>query len=352
MLSWVPAHFIWMMLIPGGLMLAAWLILDLAGDRAPNLALFLVCFLMANCVVLLQLGNGSGLAVSLCVVAVWCFFKERYEPAGVMCFALGLAVKPQEIGLIWLFFLLAGGTYRRRAWQIAGVALVLLVLSLMWVSQVSPHWIEEWRANIASTSVRGDLNDPGPTSIGNLAVGMIVSLQSIVSFFWDDPHIYNPATYLLTVPPILIWCVITVRARLSEEGRWLGIASMSALSLLPIYHRQYDVKLLLLTIPACAVLWAQGSPIRKAAAAVSTAGIVLTSDIPVAILVLMNKSHHLPQDQLAGKCISVLLTRTPTIGLMLVGGFYLGAYIRHAWLARTSACQQTDAKLEMASMSA
>jgi hypothetical protein len=334
------------------MLLSAWLIWDLAGARAPGLTLFLLCIVTANYEVILQGGNGSALAVSLCVVAVWCFFRQRYEQAGVLCFALGLAIKPQEIGLIWLFFLLAGGTYRRRAWQVSGVALVLVVLSLLWVSQVSPHWIQEWRANIATTSMRGDLNDPGPTSIGNTAVGMIVSLQSVISFFWDDPQIYNPAAYLLAGSLLLIWAVVTLRSRRSEEGRWLAIASMSALSLLPIYHRQYDTKILLLTIPAIAMLWAQGSPIRRVAALVTAAGIVVTSDIPLALLVFFNKSLHLPQDQLAGKCVSILLSRTPTLGLILVGSFYLWAYIRHEALARADAPAQTDSALELASLSA
>jgi Glycosyltransferase family 87 len=354
LLGWTSAHYIWMILMPGGLMLAAWLIWDLADARAHALTLFLLCFLMANCEVLLGLGNGSGLGVSLCIAGVWCFFKERYELAGILCFALGLNVKAQEVGLIWLFLLLSGGRYRRRALQISGVAFVLFALSVLWMSQVSPHWFEEWRSNIASTSMRGDLNDPGPTSFGNVKLGMIVSLQSVISFFWDDPHIYNPAAWLLAGIPILIWCVITVRARLNEEGRWLALASMAALSLLPIYHRQYDVKLLFLTVPACALLWAQKSPIRKLAAGITAAGIVLTSDIPVAILVLVNNSLHLPPDQLAGQLVSVLLARTPTLALVLVGGFYLWAYARHASIAkaRAAAPVEADPKLEMAALSA
>ena len=115
LLPWTAAQSIWMLVMPLALMLSAWLIWDMAGGRAPRITLFLLCFVMANCQVLLILGNGSGLAVSLCVAAVWCFVKQRHAPLGVLCFTLGLALKPQEIGLIWLFFLLAGGIYRRRA---------------------------------------------------------------------------------------------------------------------------------------------------------------------------------------------------------------------------------------------
>jgi hypothetical protein len=353
-LGWGPVHLLWMVLLPGSLILAAWLVWDLSGARAPAFILVLICFLMANCENLLLLGNGSGMAMSLCVVAVWCFFKERYEVAGIVCFTLGLALKPQEIGFIWLFFLLAGGTYRKRAWQVAGAAKILVALSLLWISQVSPHWIQEWRANVAATSVHGDLNDPGPTSIGNQAVGMIVSLQSVISYFWDDPHIYNPAAYLIGGALILIWCIVTLRSRPSREGALLAISSMAALGLLPIYHRQYDTKIMLLTIPACAMLWAQGNTLRKVAAVITTAGIVFVSDIPVAIMVMIRKSLDLPLDQFHGQLVSVLLGRVPTLALLLVGSFYLWAYVRHQSMARAAeaALAKADPDLEMAALSA
>ncbi|UWZ83084.1 glycosyltransferase family 87 protein [Occallatibacter riparius] len=354
LLSWVPAHFIWMALLPASLIIAAWLMWDLAETRAPGFILFLSCLLLANCENLLLLGNGSGMAMSLGAIAVWCFLKQRHEILGIVCFTLGLALKPQEIGLIWLFFLLAGGTYRKRAWQVAGAATVVATLSLLWVSQASPHWIEEWRANIAATSMRGDLNDPGPTSIGNQAVGMIVSLQSVISYFWDDPHIYNPVALLIGGALILIWCIVTVRSRPSREGALLAIASMAALSLLPIYHRQYDTKILLLTLPACALLWAQKSPLRKLATAITTVGIIFVSDIPVASMVMLRKSLNLPLDQFHGQLFSVLLGRTPTLALLLVGSFYLWAYAKYEVMdrAKASASAETEPELDMAALSA
>jgi hypothetical protein len=346
-LPWVPAQCIWMFLLTAGLVAGAWLIWDLSGTHAPHFALALACVLLANCQNLMQVGNGSGLAVSLCIVGIWCFFKQRYEWAGIICFALGLALKPPEIGAIWLFFLLAGGAYRRRAWQVSALALVLFALGAVWVVQVSPHWFQEWRANVAAASVRGGLNDPGPTSLGSHGAGMIVSLQSVISFFRDDPHVYNPAAYLLGGGLLLIWCIVTLRSRLTEEGRWLALASMAALSLLPVYHRLYDTKLLLLTIPACAMLWTQRSPIRKPAAVISAIGIVLTSDIPGAAIILTGKSLHLLQDHILGRFMSVVLTRIPTFGLLLVGCFYLWAYIRCASLANARSAVKASSALEI-----
>jgi hypothetical protein len=330
LIGWGPAHLIWMALVPASLILASWLIWDMAGARAPTLTLVLLCVVLANCENLIQSGNSSGLAVSLCVVGVWCFFKRRYEWTGIVCFAFGLALKPTAIGLIWLFLLLLRGTYRRRAWQIAALALILLAAGTVWVAQVSPHWFQEWRTNIAVTSATGDVNDPGPTSFANRGVGMIVSLQAVISLFRDDPHIYNPVAYLLGGSLLLIWLAVTFRSRLTEEGRWLAIASLAALGLLPIYHRQYDTKLLLLAIPACAMLWSGKDLIGKLVAAFSAIGIVLTSDFPSAVLIVASKALDLPQNHLASKLATVFMLRSSTFGLLMVGGFCLWAYVRQA----------------------
>ncbi|UWZ83083.1 glycosyltransferase family 87 protein [Occallatibacter riparius] len=349
-LGWAPALIIWMSLLTAGLAIAAWLILDLAGNRAPAFALTLACVILANCQNLMQIGNSSGVAVSLCIVGVWCFFKQRYKWLGIVCFALGLALKPTEVAPICLFLLLARGAFRRRAWQVSALALVLFAIGTVWVAQVSPHWFQEWRMNVAATSGRGELNDPGPTSFGNGGAGMIVSLQSLLSFFRDDPHFYNPAALLLAGGLLLVWCIITFRSHLNEEGRWLALASLAPLSLLPVYHRQYDTKLLLLCIPACAALWASGVTARKAAAAFCAIGIVLTCDISSAALIVTSKGLHLSQDHLAGKFAAAFMTRSPVFGLLLVSGFSLGAYIQHARLARAKALERTDPELEMVSL--
>jgi hypothetical protein len=46
--------------------------------------------------------------------------------------------------------------------------------------------------------------------------------------------------------------------------------------MLIIYHRQCDAKLLLLIVPACAMLWDSGRTIRWVALAATTLGVVLT----------------------------------------------------------------------------
>jgi len=53
-------------------------------------------------------------------------------PAGILCFAISLAVKPHVAGMVLLYFLLANARYRKRALQtLAVTALTLLASSFV-----------------------------------------------------------------------------------------------------------------------------------------------------------------------------------------------------------------------------
>src|SRR5208337_3591324 len=183
---------------------AALLMWNIGESYAPNVSLFLIFILLVNCESIFGAGNTAGIAVGLCVVAVWCFLQERFVPAGILCLALSLVIKPHDAGLVWLYFLLAGGVYRKRALQTLLVAGVLALPAVLWVSQVVPEWAPELRSNLQAASVRGGLNDPGPTAIGFHHPDPIVDLQTVVSVFRDDPRIYVPASYLVTGTLLLL----------------------------------------------------------------------------------------------------------------------------------------------------
>jgi hypothetical protein len=95
-------------------------------------------------------------------------------------------------------------------------------------------------------------------------------------------------------------------------------------------HHYYDAKLLLLTFPACAMLWAEGGPIRWIAFLVTAAGLVLTGDIPLAILASIADSLHLNSAGFLGKMLTLALLRPAPLILLMVAIFYLWAYARRA----------------------
>ncbi len=328
MLPWGPAHILWLILTVGSLVFASSLMWNLGAEYAPIAAGALVGFILANSELLVVTGNVAGVAIALCVVAVWCFVRDRFVLAGILCLAVSLAAKPHDTGLVWLYFLLAGGTYRKRALQTLLATVAFGLPAVLWVWHVAPLWVQEWHSNILALSSPGAMSDPGLASAGAHGLGMLVSLQEVMGAFWADPRIYNLASYLVCAPLLLVWAWATLRSPSSPRKVWLAMAAIAALSMLPVYHRQQDTKLLLLTVPACAMLWAEGGLIRWLALLVNGAGFVLTGDMPWAMFLGLI-SHMRPPTTVYGTemLIAVQVFPVPLI-LLVMGVFYLWAYVR------------------------
>jgi hypothetical protein len=327
MLPWGTAHLLWISFTAGSLIFAAFLIWNFGADSAPIISVGLICLILANSEILFLLGNTAGIVVSLCVVAVWCFLRERFIWAGILCLAFSLAIKPHDAGLVWLYFLLAGGIYRKRALQTLLATTVLAVLAILWVAPIAPHWMQELHSNILTAC---GLNDPVFASAVRIGPCMIINLQSAIYIFRDDPRVYNLVSYLVCGALLLVWSVSTLRSRFSQRRAWLALAAVVPLTLLVTYHRPYDAKLLLLTVPACALLWSEGKPIRWIALLVTTAGIVSTADIPLTILLTLTRNLHISTVALSGQLLTVLLMRPIPLILLAMAIFYLWLYMRHA----------------------
>ena len=328
MLSWGPAHVLWMALLAGSLTLAAFLMWDLAGSFAPGLSLFLICMVLVNSEEIFALGNAAGIVVGLCLVAVWCFLKERLVPVGILCMAIALALKPHDAGLVWLYFLLAGGAHRKRALQTLLVVAVIALPAALWVSQVSPHWMQELHSNLLATSAHGGINDPGPSSVSFYHSDSVIDLQSALSILWNDPRFYNLASYLVCGTLLLVGAVRTVRSRFSQPEAWFALAAIAALSMLPVYHRPHDAKLLMLTVPACALLWAEGGLVAWLAVVLNTAALILTGDIPLAILSIFTHDFHGNAVTAFGRVLTVVVMRPEVPVLLALGIFYLWIFLR------------------------
>ena len=338
-LPWAVAQNLWIFLTAALLGLAAFLMLDLGGRAASLLSCCLLGFLLANCELLFKVGNVAGVAISLCAIGAWCFLKRRYEFAGVLLFVIALLLKPHDSGFIWLFFLLSGRALRKRALQALAITALLGLCSALWIPRSSPHWTAELHSNLQTASLRGSVNDPGPSGITSRGIVPIVSLQSALGIFNNNPRFYNPASYLAGGILILVWAIAVLRRPFSREGALLSLAAVSLLTLLPIYHRTYDAKLLLLTVPACALLWTARDPKRWLALVLTAAGIFFTSDIPIALSLKL--AEPLPNSPLAlpGKLLDLALLRPAPIFLLALGCFYLWIYLRYPARPAVLRCQ-------------
>jgi hypothetical protein len=329
MLPWGPAHLLWMIFTAVSFFFAALLMWDSGASYTPVISGCFICFVLANSEILLASGNAAGVVVSLCMVAVWCFLEKKFVWAGVLCLAASLAIKPHDAGLVWLYFLLAGGVYRKRALQTLLVAVVLGLAAIVWVEPIAPNWLQEWHSILLTASAPGGASNPGPTSpdVRN-GPSMILDLQSTISVYRNDPRFYNPATYLICGALLLVWAVRTLRLRFSLRRAWLALAAVVPLALVVTYHRPYDAKLLMLAVPACAMLWTEGRPIRWIALLVTAVGIIFTSDIPLVILSILNGNSSGSTAGTSGKILTEVLMRPTPLILLVMGIFYLWIYLR------------------------
>jgi hypothetical protein len=327
LLPFSAAHGIWSGITVVVFTLAAFLMWVLAQDRAPNAAFYLACFVLANSGILYAGGNPAGLAIGLCLVATWCFLQEKHVYVAMICFAVSLALKPHDTGFVWLYFLLAGGVFRKRALQTLALTILLALPAILWISHASPHWMQELSGNLSATSVPGGITDPGPTSMSGSGGGMIIDLQTVVSVFRNDPRLYNPITYALCGLLLAIWIVITMRSRSTLSKHYLALAAVAPLSMLPVYHRPHDAKLLLLTLPACAMLLSEGGMIGRMALLLNSAAIALTSDFPLALLAKATNGFSQATEGVQGKLLTVLLSRPVPVVLLALGVFYLSVYV-------------------------
>jgi hypothetical protein len=297
------------------MILASCLIWNIGKDLSPILTGALIGFLLANSFTLAILTNISAVATAFCIIGTWCFIKNKYLLVGVVCLAFSLLVKPQTGGLVWLYFLLAGGVYRKLALQVLFVVGLLGIPAVLWASHISPHWFEEWKSNYAILSLPGAINDPGPSSLRKYNLVVFINLQAAVSVFRDAPRFYNLVSYSIVAPLLVIWGYFSFKAKKTTRNLWLGIAAITPLSLLPLYHHVYDAKILLLTIPACALLCAEG---RKVLPGLTILAFVLTADVPLVMFRRMFQSLQVP----------VLEVFPIPLTLLALGIGYLWVYAR------------------------
>ncbi len=330
LLSWAPAQALWIMLLVSLFFTASFLVWKVAADRSPGVAVLLTILILINCEVVFGTGNTAGLVVSLSVIAVWSFLSETVPALGVLCFATALAIKPHDAGLLWLFFLLLGGRHRKRALQSLAITCGLMLVAVTWLTRVAPHWLIEMRANLAAISLPGGLNQPGLASMTGRTAAMVIDLQAVTSAIWSDPRAYNLASYLVCGALIAVWAFTTIRSGFSIRNAWLAIATAAPITLLITYHRPYDAKLLLLTIPACAILWAEGGRRRWLSLAVTTTAILCTGDFFLAALTHITRhldvSGVSPSRQIV---VGVIAQPVPLI-LLTLAVFYLSIYVQGA----------------------
>ncbi len=325
-MSFGSARSLWLALTLGSLLLGSFLIWNTSSQFAPIVSGALIGFMLANSETLVGLGNAAGIAIGLCVVAAWCFLSGRYWVIGVFCLAFSLMLKPQDAAFVLLFFLLAGGIHRKRAIQSIAVAVAFGLPVVLWITSILPRWPKELAANLTYLTARGGICDPGPTSI--LWPTAMVNLQTIISLFDNDPRIYNLVAYALCSALILPLAYTTIRSKLSIQSMWIALAAISAITLLIDYHRRNDTKLLLLSVPACVMLFSQRGRKGRLALALTSAAFFFTGDIPWMMGIEFLNSLQVHHKFLASHLQIPICVLPAPLSLSAVGIFYVWIFMR------------------------
>jgi len=329
-LAWGTAQMLWTISTICVFTIACCLMWTIASEHSPVVSACLLGIILANSEALFAFGNAAGVAVGLSTIAVWCFVRGRLGWLGVICLGISVSLKPHDCVSILILLIFARGNYRKRGVQTMLVAATLGTMALLWIVQVSPHWLQELNSNVQLVTSAGGIADPGPTGASNGTGGYIISLQSVLALFRDDPHFYNAVTDILILPFLLGWLIATLRYRGLQSHFWLSLAALIPMSMLPVYHRSYDAKLLLLAVPGCALLWTQKGRKRWFALGATLSAILLTSDIPGAAIVWLTNTFPKNPVGIADKLLAVLLTRPATLALFFMTSFYVYEYWRQS----------------------
>jgi hypothetical protein len=330
LLSWGPAHLLWLAISTGTFLLGVALIGRLCLPVSPLWSALAIGFFLLTSTMLMMLAQPAQLTAGLCAIAVWCLLEGRCLWGGVLCLAVALVFKPHVTGFVWLYFLISAGGYRKQAIRALVIAVLISLPGFIWASAMpaSSHWMREIPANLQALASPGMTNDPGPL---NRDVHYLAHIQTIISVFRDDPSFSNGVAHILGALLLGLWLVPVFRMRPSKERDYFALASIVCISMLPTYHRSYDACILLLIFPAFALLTTRGVWLRWWALGFTLIPIVLLRETWAHFA-----SHHLMR-MIGGTgpipaWQTVLLLRPAAIGCCLLAIFYLASF--YAAMAR------------------
>jgi hypothetical protein len=319
LLRFPVARLVWFLLNGCLFAIAATLVLSICPPHHRWLATSLVSFFVLTAGILLVLGQPAVFAISLVVIGSCLFLRGRFVPLGAFLFFLSLAVKPQIGGFIVLYFLVQRIYWRYAAFALAGAALLLLCASLILGHHPrSAGWAYTLRANLSATLSPGGSADPRPAN--PQAIGD-ENLQALTSIFLPKAAQFNVAAYAIFLCLLATGMVAVLRANRGPELHLVALGALSILTLMPVYHRFYDTRLLLLSVPAVVIVF-QKRRVLGTVIAVLTVLTAISVQYRVQMFLLQQGKW---QSILANKFLFVLLLRHQNLLMLLLFLLYLAA---------------------------
>lgn len=342
LLSWKVASILWLAVIIFSFLFAAYLALDLDTSGLPRVSGVLMCLIVSGSEILIQAGNSVVLAICLSTVGVWCATRKKHSGLGMLCMALALVLKPQDIILIWACFLLTNKRQRQWALKTLAIAAGLTLLAVTWMTSVSPHWVPEYFRILATDSLPGHLNNLATPGDPSLWGAMKVPLQTVTSLFWANGTTYNIIAYAVLAIMFLAWLWGMWKAGGDERSFWIGLAAAIPLTILVGYHRQHDTRLLILAVPACARLLAERTRVGKLAVAFTTCAVLASSNAVLHLIGLLSPIVQIRAHGFAGTLLFAFVGRPIPMTLLAMSLFYICLLLRKTQSAVGEPIAATD----------
>jgi hypothetical protein len=321
LLRFPVARLLWFLLNGCLFVTATGLILSLCPPSHRWLGTTLGSLFLLSSGILLVLGQPAIFAISLLVIGSYLFLRGRFLPLGTFLFMLSLAVKPQIGGLIVLYFLARRIHWRYAATALAGALVLLLSAGLILKQHPgSADFTSTLRANLTATLSTGGSADPRPAN--RQAIGD-TNLQALTSIFFTEARRFNAIAYAVFLLFLGAWITAVWRTNAGPELHFLALGALSVLSLTPVYHRFYDTRLLLLSLPAVLIVFHQR---RRLGAGIGLLTVLAVFSVQYRVQVFLLQ-HGRWQSILQNKFLFILLLRQQNLELLILFSLYVFAIL-------------------------
>jgi hypothetical protein len=211
-----------------------------------------------------DVGQTSLIVVGLAVIGLWCFIRGRYTVSGIVCLGIATGLKPQLAGIVFLYLILRP-VFRWSAVKAAIIAIALLVTGGAWLSLSAPsrNWPAELSEQIRMSQQPGAINDP---SAANQYSPDIVNAQAAWVLITGNRSVDNLLSYALFAALVLPFVMKAWGGPESTARMFGALGAIACIGMLPVYHRVYDLLILMLAFPSLICCSVQHQKLRWIAA--------------------------------------------------------------------------------------
>jgi hypothetical protein len=232
---WILLNFIF-------LILQIFVIIDLVNLKYSQLGALLIAFavlLFHPIRAAFIQANPGFFSISCIIFSLWASIKDR-KILSALLIALGCAIKPH----IGLPFLLLYAIHKQ--WRIIIISILLLLiifsLSIFFIGHNNIlAYLTLWINNINSSISKGGINDP---SFNNPLNFQLINLQYPLWAIFHNNLITNSIAFAIAGLELFIFVLLLIKYEV-KSCDIIQISTLSAIILLPIYHRIFDASILI-----------------------------------------------------------------------------------------------------------